>query len=84
VLYDFIWSDTVPFLLCVQAVWRGHRERRQIKDKKVHEVRKKVQEATRNVKEENKLCNRTSSALEFLLSYRQLSYMLQALIHLGQ
>jgi len=71
-------------LLCrVQASWRGYRVRRQIKDKKVHEVRKKVQEATRNVKEENKLYYRTSLALDFLLTYRQLSQMLQALIHLG-
>jgi len=67
----------------VQAVWRGHSLRRRIKDKKVHEVRKKVQEATRNVKEEDKLYNRTSSALDFLLSYRQLSHVLQALIQLG-
>jgi len=69
--------------LSVQAVWRGHCVRRRIKDKKVHEVRRKVQEATRNVKEENKLYYRTSLALDFLLSYRQLSHMLQALIHLG-
>jgi len=67
----------------VQAIWRGYHVRRQIKDKKVHEVRRKVQEATRNVKEEDKLYYRTSSALDFLLTYRQLSHMLQALIHLG-
>ena len=71
------------FIVCVQAVWRGHSLRRRIKDKKVHEARKKVQEATRNVKEEDKLYNRTSSALDFLLSYRQLSHVLQALIQLG-
>lgn len=75
--------DTVLWSSCVQAVWRGHRERRRIKDKKVHEVRKKVQEATKNVKEENKLYYRTSTALDFLLTYRQLSHVLQALIHLG-
>jgi len=58
--------------------------RRRIKDKKVDEVRRKVLEATKNVKEEDKLCNRTSLALDFLLSYRQLSHVLQALIHLGR
>jgi len=67
----------------VQAVWRGYFLRRQIKDKKVHEVRKKVEEATRNVKEENKLYYRTSLALDFLLTYRHVSQVLQALVHLG-
>ena len=68
----------------MQALWRGHSLRRRIKNKKVHEVRSKVQEATRNVKEENKLYHRTSIALEFLLSYRDVSHMLQTLNQLGQ
>ena len=69
--------------ITLQAFWRGHCLRQRIKDKKVLEVRKKVQEATRNVKEENKLYYRTSQAIDFLLSYRQLSHVLEALINLG-
>jgi len=57
--------------VCMQAVWRGHSLRRHT-DEKVREACKKVQEATRNVKEEDKLYNRTSSALDFLLSRRWL------------
>ena len=73
------------FSLCLlQAMWRGHRVRRKVIDKKVVDARRKVKAASKNVKEENKLCHRTTSALDFLLSYKQLSYVLEALINLGE
>ena len=36
-----------------------------------------------NVTEEKKLGNRTTSALDFLLQYKQISYILDALMQLG-
>ena len=47
-------------------------------------MRKRVQEAAKNATEDKKLCNRTSDALDFLLCYKQLSYILEALINLGK
>lgn len=82
-LKRFFVIQSCIFSLLVQAVWRGHRIRRHIKDKKVDKVRKKVLAAARNVREENKLYYRTSLALDFLLNCRQLVHVLQVLIQLG-
>ena len=47
-------------------------------------ARKKVEEATANATEEKKLCNRTACALDYLLKYKQLAYILEAVMNLGQ
>ncbi|KAK7504479.1 hypothetical protein BaRGS_00004345 [Batillaria attramentaria] len=66
----------------VQAVWRGRRLRRSLNNKKIAAARKRVHEANKAATEEKKLGNRTSSALDFLLHYKQLAYILDALMHL--
>ncbi|KAJ8300168.1 hypothetical protein KUTeg_021687 [Tegillarca granosa] len=64
------------------AIWRGRKVRKGCKNKKIEIVRKSLQEANRSATEEKKLGNRTSSALDYLLKYKQLSHILEALIHL--
>lgn len=39
---------------------------------------------TASVREEDKLCNKTSSALDYLLRYKHFSYILEALKNLGK
>ncbi|XP_013394208.1 abnormal spindle-like microcephaly-associated protein homolog [Lingula anatina] len=73
------WQDAI---VTIQAIWRGRKTRQQMKDKKVIQVRRRLKEATMAATEEKKLCNRTTSALDFLLQYKQLSYILEALVHL--
>lgn len=67
----------------VQAVWRGRQVRMKNKSKKLEAVRKRVVEAHRSATEDKKLGNRTESALDYLLKYKQLSQILEALVHLG-
>jgi hypothetical protein len=43
----------------------------------------KVLEAARKAKAEDKLCDRASSALDFLLTHKQLLDILEALINIG-
>lgn len=47
-------------------------------------VVKRVKEATASATEEKRLGNRTSSALDFLLRYKQTIKVLDALLHLGR
>lgn len=58
--------------------------RRSIGSKKIEAVRRNLKEATAAATEEKKLGNRTTSALDFLLRYKQLSQVLEALVHLGK
>lgn len=67
----------------LQAVWRGRQVRMKNKSKKIESVRKRVEEAQRTATEDKKLGNRTESALDYLLKYKQLSQILEALVHLG-
>ncbi|CAH1785860.1 unnamed protein product [Owenia fusiformis] len=66
----------------IQCIWRGRKLRNEQKNKKITVARKRIEEATRNATEEKKLVNRTSSALDYLLQYKQLSYILEAVMHL--
>ena len=70
-------------LYYAQAAWKGHRVRMQIKNKRVVVARKRLAEAAKNATEDKKLCNRTTSALDFLLRYKHLAFILEALKHLG-
>lgn len=69
--------------IIIQAVWRGRQVRMKNKSKKLEAVRKRVVEAHRSATEDKKLGNRTESALDYLLKYKQLSQILEALVHLG-
>lgn len=91
ILYYDIQSSLQLFVLTlcdflfvyVQAVWRGRQVRMKNKSKKLEAVRKRVVEAHRSATEDKKLGNRTESALDYLLKYKQLSQILEALVHLG-
>ncbi|KAM9385755.1 abnormal spindle-like microcephaly-associated protein [Pholidichthys leucotaenia] len=65
-----------------QALWRGHISRRLHDDAKVIKLRHRLQKISANVREEDKLCNKTSSALDYLLQYKHFSYILEALKNL--
>ncbi|XP_041471863.1 LOW QUALITY PROTEIN: abnormal spindle-like microcephaly-associated protein homolog [Lytechinus variegatus] len=68
--------------LKMQALWRGHRIRCSIKSKKVSAARARCQRANQNVTEEKKLCNRTATALDYLLHYKSMHRILETLISL--
>lgn len=83
-LYSFFVLTLCDVLFVyVQAVWRGRQVRMKNKSKKLEAVRKRVVEAHRSATEDKKLGNRTESALDYLLKYKQLSQILEALVHLG-
>uniref|UniRef100_G1N215 Assembly factor for spindle microtubules n=1 Tax=Meleagris gallopavo TaxID=9103 RepID=G1N215_MELGA len=65
-----------------QALWRGYSWRKNNDTAKTKALRLSLEKANRKSKEENKLCNRTSIAIEYLLKYKHISYILAALKHL--
>ncbi|XP_037325617.2 abnormal spindle-like microcephaly-associated protein [Pungitius pungitius] len=62
-----------------QALWRGHRSRRLNVNGKLSKIMRRLREVSASVQEEDKLCNKTSSALDYLLRYKHFSYILEAL-----
>ncbi|XP_015826622.3 abnormal spindle-like microcephaly-associated protein [Nothobranchius furzeri] len=65
-----------------QALWRGHRSRQLNDDMKLSKLRLRLRKVSADVQEEDKLCNKTTSALEYLLRYKHFSYIIQALKNL--
>ncbi|XP_065599126.1 abnormal spindle-like microcephaly-associated protein [Cyrtonyx montezumae] len=65
-----------------QALWRGYSWRKRNDTAKTKALRLSLEKANKMSREENKLCNRTSIAIEYLLKYKHLSYVLEALKHL--
>ncbi|XP_069376833.1 abnormal spindle-like microcephaly-associated protein [Paralichthys olivaceus] len=65
-----------------QALWRGHRSRRLNDNPKLVKLRNRLRQVSAAVREEDKLCNKTSSALDYLLRYKHFSYILEALKNL--
>ncbi|XP_074953315.1 abnormal spindle-like microcephaly-associated protein isoform X1 [Phalacrocorax aristotelis] len=65
-----------------QALWRGYCWRKSNDTAKMKALRCSLEKANENSREENKLCNRTAIAIEYLLKYKHLSYILAALKHL--
>uniref|UniRef100_A0A8V0Y6N8 Assembly factor for spindle microtubules n=1 Tax=Gallus gallus TaxID=9031 RepID=A0A8V0Y6N8_CHICK len=65
-----------------QALWRGYSWRKNNDTAKTKALRLSLEKANRKSREENKLCNRTSIAIEYLLKYKHISYILAALKHL--
>lgn len=70
-------------MLLVQALWRGHRSRRLNENLKVVKLRQRLCQLNADVREEDRLGNKTSSALDYLLRYKHFSYILEALKNLG-
>uniref|UniRef100_A0A8C2C844 Abnormal spindle microtubule assembly n=1 Tax=Cyprinus carpio TaxID=7962 RepID=A0A8C2C844_CYPCA len=66
----------------IQALWRGHRSRKHHDTSKVISMRRRLREVNRRVKEEDKLCNKTTTALSYLLGLQNYAYILAALKHL--
>uniref|UniRef100_A0A8C5WK29 Assembly factor for spindle microtubules n=1 Tax=Leptobrachium leishanense TaxID=445787 RepID=A0A8C5WK29_9ANUR len=69
-------------ILKFQALWRGYTFRKLNDSKVVCALRERLQKVNRETKEEDKLYRRTSVAIEHLLTYKHLSYILAALQHL--
>ncbi|NXK98538.1 ASPM protein, partial [Formicarius rufipectus] len=65
-----------------QALWRGYSWRKMNDTAKTRALRRSLEKANEKSREENKLCNRTATAIEYLLKYKHLSYILAALNHL--
>ncbi|KAM7409265.1 hypothetical protein PAMA_000966 [Pampus argenteus] len=65
-----------------QALWRGHRSRRLNDNPKTVKLRHNLRKVSTGAREEDKLCNKTSSALDYLLRYKHFSYILEALKNL--
>ncbi|XP_023586136.1 abnormal spindle-like microcephaly-associated protein [Trichechus manatus latirostris] len=66
----------------IQALWRGYSWRKKNDCKKIKAVRLSLQVVNREIREENKLYKRTALALHYLLTYKHLSAILEALKHL--
>uniref|UniRef100_A0A8C5UEB8 Abnormal spindle-like microcephaly-associated protein ASH domain-containing protein n=1 Tax=Malurus cyaneus samueli TaxID=2593467 RepID=A0A8C5UEB8_9PASS len=65
-----------------QALWRGYSWRKKNDTAKTRALRCSLEKANEKSREENKLGNRTAIAIEHLLKYKHLSYILAALKHL--
>ncbi|XP_042272123.1 abnormal spindle-like microcephaly-associated protein [Thunnus maccoyii] len=65
-----------------QALWRGHRSRQLTDNPKMVKLRHNLRKVSAGAREEDKLCNKTSSALDYLLRYKHFSYILEALKNL--
>ncbi|XP_024134348.1 abnormal spindle-like microcephaly-associated protein isoform X2 [Oryzias melastigma] len=65
-----------------QALWRAHCSRRRHDNVKLVKLRHRLRQISAAVREEDKLCNKTSSALDYLLRYKHFSYILEALKNL--
>ncbi|KAE8610920.1 hypothetical protein XENTR_v10012280 [Xenopus tropicalis] len=75
-------ARAVSGIVKFQALWRGYICRKARDTKAVRVLRKRLQRVSQDVKEEDKLCNRTVVALDYLLSSKHLSFILAALQHL--
>ncbi|NXE12287.1 ASPM protein, partial [Lophotis ruficrista] len=72
----------VAGIITFQALWRGYSWRKRNDTAKTKALRRSLEKANEKSREENKLCNRTAIAIEYLLKYKHLSYILAALKHL--
>ncbi|XP_067585913.1 abnormal spindle-like microcephaly-associated protein isoform X1 [Pseudorca crassidens] len=66
----------------IQALWRGYSWRKKNDCSKIKAIRQRLQCVNREIREENKLYHRTALALHYLLTYKYLSAILEALKHL--
>uniref|UniRef100_A0A8C8J5P3 Calponin-homology (CH) domain-containing protein n=1 Tax=Oncorhynchus tshawytscha TaxID=74940 RepID=A0A8C8J5P3_ONCTS len=64
------------------ALWRGHQSRKLHDNRKVVSMRHRLRKVSEEVREEDRLCNKTSWAIEYLLKYKHFSYILEALKNL--
>ncbi|XP_010356754.2 abnormal spindle-like microcephaly-associated protein isoform X2 [Rhinopithecus roxellana] len=69
-------------IIKMQALWRGYSWRKKNDCTKIKAIRLSLQVVNREIREENKLYKRTALALHYLLTYKHLSAILEALKHL--
>ncbi|KAF1604270.1 hypothetical protein FQV09_0002587, partial [Eudyptes chrysolophus] len=69
-------------IMKLQALWRGYSWRKSNDTAKTKALRRSLEKANEKSREENKLCNRTAVAIDYLLKYKHISYILAALKHL--
>ena len=87
------WKDRFHFLrqkraaTTIKAAWRGRKARMTLKKaviaKQLEVVQRKVSEAHKNATEDQKLCNRTAFALDYLFTYNDMSRLIEALNNLN-
>ena len=72
-------------VLCLfQCAWRGYSVRKRFNTNKFKRTRQRILVANSNVTEPMKLCNRTRSALDYLLKCKNLTTVREAFLHLGK
>ncbi|XP_028394821.1 abnormal spindle-like microcephaly-associated protein homolog [Dendronephthya gigantea] len=69
-------------IITLQCVWRGYNVRKHFNTMKFKKARQRIFLANSNVTESMKLCNLTSSALDYLLRCKNLTTVREALVHL--
>ncbi|XP_048448980.1 abnormal spindle-like microcephaly-associated protein homolog [Rhincodon typus] len=69
-------------IIKIQALWRGYCLRKKTNNLQIITIRCHIEQANQNSTEEQKLCNRTAVALDYILKYKHFSHILAALKHL--
>lgn len=69
-------------IIKAQALWRGHASRKLNDYRKVVAIRHRLRKVSEDVQEADRLCNKTSTAIDYLLRYKHFSYILEALKNL--
>ena len=71
----------------IKAAWKSYKLRMAMKKeaiaKQLAEVQRRVDEAHKNATEDQKLCNRTSFALDYLYNYKDMAMLIEALNNLN-
>ena len=71
----------------IKAAWKSYKLRMALKKeaiaKQLAEVQRRVDEAQKNATEDQKLCNRTSFALDYLYNYKDMAMLIEALNNLN-
>ncbi|ROT66000.1 hypothetical protein C7M84_016007 [Penaeus vannamei] len=66
----------------LQAAWRGRVARRALKNKKLNDVRQRLEAATREATDAKRIGNRTVCAISYLIKYKDLKRILIAVMYL--
>ncbi|XP_046860625.1 abnormal spindle-like microcephaly-associated protein homolog [Xenia sp. Carnegie-2017] len=69
-------------IINIQRTWRDYNVRKRFNSKKFRKLRERIIVANSDVTESMKLCNRTRSALDYLLNCKNLTTVREALVHL--
>ena len=73
-----------PSYFFSKALWHGYKVRSRVTSPDVKRACKRIASANSSATEHMKLCNRTRSALDYLLSCKNQTTILDALVSLGK